>query len=251
MIGTAGAGKSTLVGAYSEWMYNSSYSTVTVNLDPGASSLPYEPDIDVRDLYTLEDVMDEYGLGPNGAQIVAADMLALNISKLLEPLQNRETQHIILDTPGQIELFTFREAAREMVKNLFPNRSGMVYLIDPFNARTPSGLISQLLLSTICRLRFGIPAVEAISKMDMITREAEDELGTWITHPSRLLDDAIKEADEGGLSTELNIGVLRILEEMDLFTRIHYLSSQTGQGMEDIYTRVQLTLGGGEDLMTL
>lgn len=39
---------------------------VYVNLDPAAEEFEYEPDVDIKDLICLEDVMDEMGLGPNG-----------------------------------------------------------------------------------------------------------------------------------------------------------------------------------------
>lgn len=41
-------------------------SGVYVNLDPAAEEFEYEPDVDIKDLICLEDVMDEMGLGPNG-----------------------------------------------------------------------------------------------------------------------------------------------------------------------------------------
>lgn len=39
---------------------------IYVNLDPAAEEFEYEPDVDIKDLISLEDVMDEMGLGPNG-----------------------------------------------------------------------------------------------------------------------------------------------------------------------------------------
>ena len=44
--------------------------------DPGAERVHYDPEFDVRDLVSLSDVMNEYDLGPNGAQILAADLVA-------------------------------------------------------------------------------------------------------------------------------------------------------------------------------
>mgnify|MGYP001597699159 CR=1 FL=1 len=73
-IGTAGCGKSTMVYAFHEWMDSQGLDTVTVNLDPGAEQLLYSPDIDVRDWIRLSEVMEEHGLGPNGAQVLAADL---------------------------------------------------------------------------------------------------------------------------------------------------------------------------------
>ena len=78
-IGTAGSGKSTLTYSFQQWMNNRGLDAITVNLDPGAENLPYVPDVDIRDWISLKEIMDSYGLGPNGAQIAAADMLALNI----------------------------------------------------------------------------------------------------------------------------------------------------------------------------
>jgi GTPase SAR1 family protein len=81
-IGSAGSGKSSLTGAFHGWMENQKYNTITVNLDPGIENAPYVPDVDIRDWIKLNDVMKEYGVGPNGAQIIAADLLALNIDEM-------------------------------------------------------------------------------------------------------------------------------------------------------------------------
>lgn len=40
-----------------------------VNLDPAAEHFEYEPTIDIRELITLEDVMEELDYGPNGGLI--------------------------------------------------------------------------------------------------------------------------------------------------------------------------------------
>ena len=39
------------------------------NLDPAAESFEYEPTIDIRELISLGDVMEEMDLGPNGGLI--------------------------------------------------------------------------------------------------------------------------------------------------------------------------------------
>ena len=69
-VGPAGAGKSTLVASLQEWLTLQRFEGLALNLDPGAETLPYSAAIDVRERFTLRDVMAEYGLGPNGAQVV-------------------------------------------------------------------------------------------------------------------------------------------------------------------------------------
>src|SRR3990170_352269 len=99
-IGTAGCGKSTMVGAFHEWMAAQGLDAVNVNLDPGAERVPYEADIDVRDSIRLSEVMEEHGLGPNGAQVLAADMLAMNARELAETMDTFRTNYFLIDTPG-------------------------------------------------------------------------------------------------------------------------------------------------------
>ena len=53
-----------------------------VNLDPGALKLPYSPDVDVRNYVDVGNIMEKYGLGPNGALIMAADLIADEIENL-------------------------------------------------------------------------------------------------------------------------------------------------------------------------
>ena len=40
-----------------------------VNLDPAAEDFAYEPDLDIKELISLEEVMEDMGLGPNGGLI--------------------------------------------------------------------------------------------------------------------------------------------------------------------------------------
>ena len=76
VIGTAGSGKSLFTGAFGGWLRNNKQDVAVVNLDPGALKLPYSPDVDVRNYVDASDIMEKYGLGPNGAAIMAADLIA-------------------------------------------------------------------------------------------------------------------------------------------------------------------------------
>src|ERR1051325_5022042 len=101
-VGTAGAGKSNLAGAMRDWCTQHSVDAINVNLDPGVEKLPYEPDVDVRDWVNLREVMKTHGLGPNGAQIAACDMIALQGKEILTALEDFKSDYVLVDTPGQI-----------------------------------------------------------------------------------------------------------------------------------------------------
>jgi GPN-loop GTPase len=248
ILGTAGCGKSTFTAAAQNWLSEMGFTTQTVNLDPGADALPYEPGVDVRDWMTLGDIMEEYSLGPNGAQVVAADMIALYKHRIIEEMAIDEVQFILVDTPGQLELFSFRESAREIVQGISPETSYLLYLIDPFNARTPSGYISQVMLANLSKLRFQVPTLEVISKGDMIQPELLQKIESWENHFDNLLDDATEEASaKSSLSNELAVGLFKSMEDLGLLTSHLIVSAKNGEGMERIYQTIQLTYGGGED----
>ncbi|KAK4906364.1 hypothetical protein LTR28_000611, partial [Elasticomyces elasticus] len=59
VIGPAGAGKTTFCSALIRHLQNSRRSCYYINLDPAADDFEFEPDIDIKDLITLEDVMEE------------------------------------------------------------------------------------------------------------------------------------------------------------------------------------------------
>ena len=105
VVGTAGAGKSSLVTAFQRWSRFIETDVLAINLDPGAERVHYDAEFDVRDIISLTEVMGEYDLGPNGAQILAADLLAAQAIDVADELDGLSGDLMIVDTPGQVELF--------------------------------------------------------------------------------------------------------------------------------------------------
>ncbi len=134
-VGTAGSGKSTLVKAYRDWLDSNGVDAITINLDPGVDMLPYDADVDIREWIALDEVMGEFNLGPNGAQIVAADLMAVNIGKMKEVVDDLSTTYALVDTPGQLELFAFRESSKAIVDAFGKDDSMIIYLSDPMLCR--------------------------------------------------------------------------------------------------------------------
>lgn len=247
-IGTAGAGKSSLAGAFHEWITRRGLDAVLVNLDPGAERLPYAPDVDVRDWVSLRTIMSTEGLGPNGAQIAACDLLALQSDKIRTAIEQFRSPYILLDTPGQIELFVFRPSGRHLIQSLQPERSLLAFLIDPFVARTPSGLASELLLATSVQFRMGVPTAHLLSKTDLLTEEEITRIRSW-TQDVAALERAFDE-EEAGLHREMNLNVARVIDGLGALPSLLPTSATNFEGLEDLYTHVQQALAGGDDLLS-
>ena len=130
IIGTAGSGKSLLTAAFNEWLKLSKQNVITVNLDPGVLTLPYTPEIDIRDYIKIEQLMEQYELGPNGALIMAADLIAEETDRLGDEIASFRPDIVLIDTPGQMELFAFRASGPYIASELTKEPKAIIYLFD-------------------------------------------------------------------------------------------------------------------------
>ncbi|MFP3945950.1 MAG: ATP/GTP-binding protein [Archaeoglobaceae archaeon] len=246
MTGTAGSGKTYLTNGFSEWLDLKRLDSITVNLDPGVDKLPYTPDVDIREWLTLENVMDVYGVGPNGAQIICADLISTKITEVKDEIDYQGGQFVIVDTPGQMELFTLRSSSQFIVNSLGFRNSVMVFLFDPVISKTPSGLISLLFMSASAVFRLNLPQVMVLSKSDVLTEAELEQVIGWSTDPESLYN-SLSTGTIRGLSDDL----FHMLRETGLFRPLTPVSSTNGFGMEDIYDGIQEIFYGGEDVESM
>jgi hypothetical protein len=242
-VGTAGCGKSTMTAAFYEWLQGQGYDSVLVNLDPGTDTMPYEADVDIRDWVRVDDIMKEYKLGPNGAQIAAADMLALNTKKVASVLEGFETDFVLFDTPGQLELFAFRDSSKKII-DAFDAESAMIcFLIDPMLARNPNGFVTSMVLSAMTSFRLNIPLINLVSKSDLLTEEEIDRITGWSDNNEALMNALMDEVS--GSQNQMSVEVLKALETVGVAGGVGFASSESMFGLEDIYNTAQeLSIGG-------
>jgi GPN-loop GTPase len=246
-IGTAGCGKTQLTRAYKRYLDERGLDAVLINLDPGAGNLPYAPEVDIRDWVSLEKVMAEYGLGPNGAQVACADMIAMKLPEVEEVLDEFEPDVFLFDTPGQLELFVFRHSSTRIVERLGGAQPLLAYLYDPILSSTPTGFVSLLMLGASTHFRFNVPMINLLSKSDLLEAAALEKIEEWTEQPERLMAALDEQAGEGSQKM-LSIELLRALDNMGLYRKLVTTSAETLAGLEDLYTAAQLVYTGGDDL---
>ena len=118
VLGTAGSGKSELTGVFTRWLELQGENAMAVNLDPGAISTPYSANVDVRDYIRVESLMEEYGLGPNGGLMLASEMMLEIVEQLSSDLDDFGPDIAIIDTPGQMEMFAFRDVGARIAEEI-------------------------------------------------------------------------------------------------------------------------------------
>ncbi|KAI3461775.1 hypothetical protein Pfo_018438 [Paulownia fortunei] len=142
VIGPAGSGKSTYCSSLYQHCETVGRSIHIVNLDPAAENFDYPAAMDIRELISLDDVMEELVLGPNGGLIYCMEHLEENLDDwLTEELDNYlDDDYLVFDCPGQIELFSHVPVFKNFVEHLRHKNFNVcaVYFLDSqlFESRT-------------------------------------------------------------------------------------------------------------------
>ena len=245
VTGTAGAGKSLLVSKIYEYYTSNGAFAAILNLDPGVENLPYSCDIDVRDHVDIISLMKQYDLGPNGALIMANDLIASKIDKIQDEIANVNPDYLIIDTPGQIELFAYRASGPFLVENLDAEEKVNIFLYDGSLITTPVNFVSIALLATSIKLRLKISTINLITKTDLIGEKMKEIL-QWSTN-LKSLETAISDEADGETYT-LTTNILRSLNFGGFAQGLIPISSVTGEGMVNLETALSRIINLGEEV---
>ncbi|MHA1681178.1 MAG: ATP/GTP-binding protein [Promethearchaeota archaeon] len=252
-IGPAGSGKSTLTYAFAEWIrrasmeseINDNLSVACVNLDPGVRWTPYPPDVDVRDYIDYDQIVQQYQLGPNGALVAATDLIITYLDEIKEEIYDTGADYILIDTPGQIELFSFRAVGPKICNELGGRKKAVCFLFEPNLVSDPSGYISTLLLSSAVEYRFFLPHLNLLSKSDILTADDLDKIITW-SEDYLSLNTAIGQ-ESSGIEREKILRMSQIFEDIGSISSLTPVSAKTEWGLDGLYGELQRIFAGGED----
>ncbi len=245
VVGTAGSGKSTLTSSFSDWLRDQEQSTLLVNLDPAASSLPYEPDVDIRDYVDYERIMVTRRLGPNAALIASVREAARYVEEVAEDVDSFNADFVIVDTPGQLELFAFREEGKILSENIGGGRRKvMFFILDPMFCATTKNFVASMFLAASIYLSFGLPMIQVLNKIDAVPRDYVDRIERWSESIDALIVDAENKL-KGGLiilSREVAQAVHDIVSSLPIIPA----SSVTMEGFPELHALLTRVIGEGE-----
>ncbi len=179
-----------------------------VNLDPAVHALAYPPNVDIRDTIDYAQVMRQYGLGPNGGILTALNLFTTKFDQVLGILERRavgaqpQTQTltqqgakdegaasgeakeaereagaeqeqgvstIILDTPGQIEIFTWSASGSLITSSLLSSSipTLIAYIVDTPRTTSPATFMSNMLYACSILYKCKLPFVLVFNKTDV------------------------------------------------------------------------------------
>jgi GTPase SAR1 family protein len=244
ITGTAGSGKSLLTSKLLQWYNDRNSFTISLNLDPGTLDLPYEPDVDVRNYIDINTLMSSYQLGLNGALIMASDMIATRLEEIQDEINSLNAEYVLVDTPGQIELFAFRESGPYFVSHFQSDNKATLFIFDGMLVSSPINYVSISLLAASIKLRLKTPQIDVLTKRDLIIDKLPEVLG-WSS--SRALLESALNSEKDSEYSLLCKDLMRSLSRSGFMEGILPVSSLTLNGIITLSAALSRILNQGEE----
>ncbi|KAF4122272.1 uncharacterized protein GMORB2_7264 [Geosmithia morbida] len=260
-IGMAGSGKTTFMRRINSYLHSQQKPPYVINLDPAVLTVPFDSNIDIRDSVNYEEVMRQYNLGPNGGILTSLNLFATKVDQIVGLLEKRARpdpeqpdrqviENILVDTPGQIEVFVWSASGTILLESLassFP--TVIAYIIDTPRTTSTSTFMSNMLYACSILYKTKLPMILVFNKTDVQDAEFAKE---WMTD-FEAFQDALRrdeEADQTGegmgstghggsgyMGSLLNSMSL-MLEEFYAHLSVVGVSSRVGTGMDEFFAAV-------------
>jgi len=243
VLGTAGSGKSELTGAFTRWLEMQGEDAMAINLDPGAITIPYSANVDVRDYIKVEALMKEYGLGPNGGLMLASELMLEIIEQLSSDIDDFSPDVALVDTPGQMEMFAFRDVGARIAEEISDEGKGVLYLFDASFCRDPLNYVMNMFLASAVNSRFLLPQVSVLSKADVLHDELE-ELESWGEDTANL-EEAI-DSRLTGLNRLISQDMMEVISRLGVEFNPIAFSTRTNLGFNRLYSEISRVFMAGE-----
>lgn len=261
-VGMAGSGKTTFMQRINAHLHGKKEPPYVINLDPAVLNVPFESNIDIRDSVNYKEVMKQYNLGPNGGILTSLNLFATKVDQILGLLEKRTApdpenptkkpiKHILVDTPGQIEVFVWSASGTILLESLassFP--TVIAYVIDTPRTSSTSTFMSNMLYACSILYKTKLPMILVFNKSDVKDPSfAKEWMTDYDSFQQALQDDENGNAFGGMEGGESSMGsgyMGSLLNSMSLMLEEFYshlsvvgVSSMTGQGIDEFFEAVQ------------
>lgn len=222
-------------------------------------NVPFDSNIDIRDSVNYKEVMRQYKLGPNGGILTSLNLFATKIDQILALLERRtappedpsqkQIKHVLIDTPGQIEVFVWSASGDILLGSLassFP--TVIAYIIDTPRTTSTSTFMSNMLYACSILYKTKLPMILVFNKIDVKDASFAKE---WMTD-FEAFQAALQSEEEGGsfggiegmgqgsgYMSSLLHSMSLVLEEFYKHLKVVGVSAARGDGIDEFFVAVQ------------
>ncbi|BGP45050.1 hypothetical protein JCM10450v2_000867 [Rhodotorula kratochvilovae] len=245
VIGMAGSGKTTFMQRVNSYLHSRNQPPYVLNLDPAVMHLPFDANIDIRDTVDYPEVMKQYNLGPNGGIMTALNLFTTKFDQVLSHVENRanDVDYVLLDTPGQIEIFTW-SASGSIITDALASAlpTVVVYIIDTPRTTAPATFMSNMLYACSILYKTRLPFLLVFNKTDIEPHGfALEWMRDFEAFQEALLARRETHGEEDGPAymDSLMNSMSLVLDEFYKHLRAVGVSAMTGEGMDELFDAVQ------------
>jgi len=235
-IGMAGSGKTSFIQRVNSYIHSNGKAGYLLNLDPAVSQVPFGANIDIRDTVNYRQVMKEYNLGPNGGILTSLNLFTTKFDQVLDFIDKRskEVDYILLDTPGQIEIFTWSASGAIITDTLAASYPTVIaYIIDTPRSTSPATFMSNMLYACSIMYKTKLPFIIVFNKTDVVSHEFAVE---WMTDYESF-QNALQ--DNTTYMGSLINSMCLMLEEFYNSLKVTGVSAVTGEGMDEFFETIK------------
>ncbi|GMT20550.1 hypothetical protein PFISCL1PPCAC_11847 [Pristionchus fissidentatus] len=250
IIGPAGSGKSTFCSVMFNHFQSLRRPLEIVNLDPAAETFNYTPSVDIRDLISVDDVLEDEDIimGPNGGLVFCMEYISQNMEWIRDQLTDGDDAYVIVDCPGQIELYSHLPIMKEIVTTFksWDYNVCTLFMIDAHFVLEPEKLIAGALTALSSMVSLETSAVNVLTKMDQLSRENRKEVEDMLESDCSQLVDGVNDEPWNEKHAALTRAIATVLDDYSMF-RMVALDNTDEESIEDLLLMIDTTIQYGED----
>ncbi|KAF7684179.1 GPN-loop GTPase 1 [Astathelohania contejeani] len=238
----------------------------SINLDPAVLNPKMPLNEDIRDEIDYQEVMEKYNLGPNGAIITSLNLYLLKMDELLNRIEanknekknniqcdnkkelsdefnkkvtlnenlkeeNSAPSYIIIDTPGQIEAFTWASPGYVLIEGLKSLKSykiEILYVIDSEQTEQHAVFMSNMMYAASIMCRYQVDTTCVFNKSDLA---GTDKTLEWIRDYQKFRESLPQEEMYSSMLSSMALH----FEEFYNFIPTVGVSAFTGSGKSEFF----------------
>lgn len=184
-----------------------------------------------------KNVMKQYELGPNGGILTSLNLFATRFDQVIalcEKPRSPPLEYIVVDTPGQIEIFTWSASGSivtEAFASAFPTM--VAFIVDTPRCASPQTFMANMLQACSILYKSRLPLLLVFNKVDVTPHDFAIEWMTDFDAFSAALDS------DASYASTLSRSLSLVLEEFYQNLQTVGVSAVTGQGMDEFFEAVQ------------